>query len=160
MRPLTAALLIATTLQSQPLPTTEFAVACREQHFAGAVAVQHRGKIVFESACGLANSKDKLPNTPQTQFRIASLAKQFTAAAVLLLQQEGKLSTQDSIAKHIDDVPLSWRIVTIHQLLTHTSGIPDASPGPLISRTATFSLRFPPSSKFEHSNTGTSSWKK
>ncbi len=154
MRSLTAALLIATALQSQPPPATQFALACREQNFAGAVAVQHRGKIVFASACGLANSKDKLPNTPQTQFRVASLAKQFTATAVLLLQQEGKLTVNDPITTYLNDLPLPWRLVTLHQLLTHTSGIPDAIPGQLISRTATFPLRFPPGSKFEHSNTG------
>lgn len=97
----------------------------------GAASVQLRGRTVFEAACGLANAEWDVPNTIDTKFRAASIAKNFTAAAVLLLQQEDKLSVQNAIGTFIDDLPANWRSATVHQLLTHTSGIPTYTGGPL-----------------------------
>lgn len=97
----------------------------------GAVSIRFQGKTVFESACGFANAEWEVRNTVDTKFRAASIAKQFTAAAVLLLQQEGKLSVQDPIGTFVDDLPDEWKAATVHQLLTHTSGIPAYTGGPI-----------------------------
>ena len=93
--------------------------------FRGAVLIGIDGKVQFEHGYGLANEEWNVPNTPQTKFRIASLTKQFTAASVLLLQEQGKLNVQDAISKYLTGVPAAWQKITIHQLLTHTSGIPN-----------------------------------
>jgi CubicO group peptidase (beta-lactamase class C family) len=87
-----------------------------------AVLVAENGKIVFEKGYGLANIEHCVPVTPDTKFRIGSITKQFTAAAILKLVEEGKLSLDDKVSKFIPDFPRG-DIVTIHHLLTHTSGI-------------------------------------
>ncbi len=71
----------------------------------------------------MANLEYDIPNSPQTKFRIASITKQFTAMAVMMLQERGKLNVQDSVCKYLTDCPESWRDITLHRLLTHTSGI-------------------------------------
>ena len=97
----------------------------------GAVSVKLQGKFVFEAACGLANAEWGVRNTVDTKFRAGSIAKQFTAAAVLLLREEGKVDLAASIGRYVDDLPIEWRPATIHQLLTHTSGIPSFTAGPI-----------------------------
>jgi CubicO group peptidase (beta-lactamase class C family) len=87
-----------------------------------AVLITQNGKIVFEKGYGLANLYERVPITPTTRFPIASLTKQFTAAAILKLQQDGKLSVQDQLSKFIPGFPRGNE-VTLHHLLTHTSGI-------------------------------------
>lgn len=94
-----------------------------------AVLVAEDGRIVFEKGCGLADREHDVPVNPQTTFRIASITKQFTAAAILKLQEEGKLSVNDKLSKYIPDFPRGNE-VTLRQLLTHTSGIHDYSPEP------------------------------
>ena len=91
--------------------------------FSGAVLVSQHGKIVFDKAYGLADRARHTPNTPNTTFQIASMSKQFTAAAILVLQQRHKLSVRDRICTYIPGCPASWRPITIHMLLTMTSGI-------------------------------------
>src|SRR6202007_449084 len=66
-----------------------------------------------------------IPNTSQTRFEIASLSKQFTAAAILQLADAGRLSLDDPVGKYYKEAPQGWHGITIHQLLTHTSGIPN-----------------------------------
>jgi D-alanyl-D-alanine carboxypeptidase len=90
----------------------------------GAASVAVNGETQFAEACGWAHAEWKVANTVDTRFRTGSIAKQFTATAVLLLYQEQKLSLSDPIGKYLPDVPASWRSATIHQLLTHTSGVP------------------------------------
>ena len=87
-----------------------------------AVLVAQDGKILFERGYGLADIEHHVPVTPQSQFRIGSITKQFTAAAILKLQEQGKLSVQDKLSKYIPDFPRGGE-VTLHHLLTHTSGI-------------------------------------
>jgi CubicO group peptidase (beta-lactamase class C family) len=87
-----------------------------------AVLVAKDGKVLFKRGYGLACLEHRVPVTPQTKFRIGSITKQFTAAAILKLQEEGKLSLQDKLAKYVPDFPRGEE-VTIHHLLTHTSGI-------------------------------------
>lgn len=102
----------------------EYMNAAAKQGFAGAVLIARDGHVLFSRGYGLANRELEVPNTPQTKFRIGSLTKQFTAAAILLLEERGKLSVQDSLCRYFDDCPKAWNEVTLHHLLTHTSGIP------------------------------------
>lgn len=139
------------------------------QHFRGAVLVGMDGKIVFEKAYGPANEEWNIPNTLETKFRIASLTKQFTAACILILQQDGLVNIQDQISNYLPELPVAWRSVTIHQLLTHTSGVPNpnydseqykkiqrigATPQELIALVANHPLDFTPGTEWNYSNTG------
>ncbi len=94
-----------------------------------AVLVAQNGKILFEKGYGLADREHDVLVTPQTSFRIGSMTKQFTASAILKLQEEGKLNVEDKLSKYIPDFPRG-NDVTLRQLLTHTSGIHDYSPEP------------------------------
>src|ERR1044071_3508717 len=102
--------------------------------FMGSVLVARKGKIIFNNAYGMADLEWSIPNSPTTRFNIASMTKQFTAAAILLLEDRGKLKTSDLVKKYLPDAPASWNNITIYHLLTHTSGIPDDAatyqPGP------------------------------
>lgn len=90
--------------------------------FSGAVLVAKKGEIIYKDAFGLANREWNIPNTVDTKFRIGSLTKQFTSAAILQLAAAGKLNLDDPIGKYIKNFPKSDS-VTIHMLLNHTSGI-------------------------------------
>ena len=87
-----------------------------------AVLVAQNGKILFEKCYGLADREHHVPVIPQTTFRIGSIGKQFTASAILKLQEKGKLSVNDKLSKYIPDFPRGDE-VTLRHLLTHTSGI-------------------------------------
>ena len=128
------------------------------------------GKIVFEKAYGPADEEWDVSNNPGTKFRIASLTKQFTGACVLILQERGLLHVQEPIAKYLGDVlPPTWKGVTIHQLLTHTAGVPHpdysgkqyanirrtgATPEQLVALVGNQPLDFTPGTKWNYSNTG------
>src|SRR5256885_479526 len=90
-----------------------------------AAAVSLNGETVSEKAFGLADMEFNIPNTPQTIFESGSVAKQFTAAAIVLLQQDGKLSLEDPVRKYIPELPDYGSPLTIRHLLNHTSGIRD-----------------------------------
>src|ERR1043166_8479713 len=90
-----------------------------------AAAVSLNGEVVFEKAFGLADLEHNVPNTPQTIFESGSVAKQFTAAALVLLQQDGKLSIDDPVRKYIPELPDYGVPLTIRHLLNHTSGLRD-----------------------------------
>lgn len=100
-----------------------------EQHeggdFAGAALISRDGEIIWSKAWGMADREQGIPNTAQTIFRVYEMSVQFTAAAILLLEQEGKLSVQDPICIYLDDCPDAWQPITIHHLLSHTSGLGD-----------------------------------
>jgi len=81
------------------------------------------GKAIKTAAYGLANVELNVPAKPETVFEIGSITKQFTAAGILMLAQEGKLSVDDKISKYLKDPPEAWANVTVRHLLTHTSGI-------------------------------------
>jgi CubicO group peptidase (beta-lactamase class C family) len=89
------------------------------------VAVIQHGKLVYEKGYGLANLEYDVPVTPQTIYHVASVSKQFTAMAVVLLEQDGKLSLEDDVHKYLPELPDYGHAVTIRQLLQHTSGIRD-----------------------------------
>lgn len=127
-----------------------------------------RNAMMFSKGYGLADKDAHIFNTPHTRFRIGSITKQFTAMAILILQQRGKLHVQDSLCRYISDCPQDWQPVTIEHLLTHTSGIPDyitfpdfvptwtqsTTPEQLIARFKTMPLEFSPGSLFRYSNSG------
>lgn len=89
------------------------------------VAVIDRGKIVFAKGYGAANLEYGIPITPETIFHVASVSKQFTAMAVVLLESDGKLSINDDIRKYLPELPDYGYKITIRNLLNHTSGIRD-----------------------------------
>ena len=90
----------------------------------GATAIVVKdGDVLFRGARGMANIELGVPLTPDHVFRLASITKQFTAAAILLLEEDGKLSVDDPITKYLPDYPTHGHTITVEQLLTHTSGI-------------------------------------
>ncbi len=94
------------------------------QHIPGlALLVVDDGKIVKQQGYGLANVEHQVPVKPETIFQSGSVGKQFTAAAVLLLVEDGKLALDDPVRKHLPDAPESWQPMTIRHLLSHTSGL-------------------------------------
>jgi len=96
----------------------------KQGNFTGNVLVAHQGKILFQKAYGWANQANKSPNTLQTKFRIASVSKQFAATLIMQLVEKGKLQVSDPLSKFLPDYPKGDSI-TIRQLLSHTSGIPE-----------------------------------
>lgn len=92
--------------------------------FSGAVLVARGDRPIFRQSYGLANREFGIPNTPTMKFRAGSAGKQFTAAAILLLEQRGKLKVSDHVQEYLPDWPKAWREVTIHHLLSHTAGLP------------------------------------
>lgn len=131
--------------------------------FSGTVLVARDGEIILNRGYGLANRKASLPNTRDTVFAIGSLTKQFTAAAILRLEEQGKLSTQDLLSKYLGDFPADKAGITLHHLLTHTSGlISDGANARLpledreqyIEAVKKTKLRSRPGEKFNYSNVG------
>src|SRR5664279_1302873 len=94
--------------------------------FTGTVLVAQKGKIIYEKAFGMADREWNIPNTVQSKFEIGSITKQFTSACILQLAEQGKLSLDDKLSNYFADFPKADS-VTIHMLLTHTSGIKNLS---------------------------------
>jgi CubicO group peptidase (beta-lactamase class C family) len=90
-----------------------------------AIIVVKNGQVLFRKGYGMANLELDLPIRPEMVFRIASLTKQFTAVAIMMLQEQGKLSLRDDVTKFLPDYPAQGKKITIENLLTHTSGIPE-----------------------------------
>jgi CubicO group peptidase (beta-lactamase class C family) len=93
--------------------------------FSGTVAASRGGVRVLSRGYGVAYREEHVPATPRTRFLIGSLTKQMTAAAVMKLQERGRLRVHDPVCRHLARCSPAWAPVTIHHLLTHTSGIPD-----------------------------------
>jgi CubicO group peptidase (beta-lactamase class C family) len=131
-----------------------------QQHFSGSVLLAHHGKVLLRKGYSMADWSKQIPNTPQTRFYLGSTTKQFTAMAILLLQEQSKLHVHDHICSYITSCPHPWQQVTIHELLTHTSGIPEfdhtdkssASPGSWIHDFDDVHLGFAPGSEFSYCN--------
>jgi CubicO group peptidase (beta-lactamase class C family) len=133
-----------------------------------AVLVMKDGEILLRKGYGLADLEQGIPIEPDMVFRIGSVTKQFTAAAILLLEEEGKLSVEDDLRKHLPDFPTSSRTITIAQLLTHTSGIrsytdmpdfgkrmrEDMSVEEIIALFRDEPLGFEPGEKYAYNNSG------
>ncbi len=136
--------------------------------FSGVILVAKDGQPVFRRAYGLADREWEIPNTPQTHFRIGSLTKAFTAAAVLKLAEAGRLGLDDSVRRWVPAVPEAWAGVNLRHLLQHRSGIinftalpnyydqiarVDHTPAQIVALAAGDRLLFPPGERFEYSNT-------
>lgn len=93
--------------------------------FMGAVLVAEGDHLLLNKGYGMADLEWSIPNAPEVRFRLGSLTKQFTAALVLLLQQDGKLLIEDPVSKYLPDAPTTWQKITLANLLGHTSGIPN-----------------------------------
>jgi CubicO group peptidase (beta-lactamase class C family) len=95
----------------------------RDGTFTGSVLIAQDGVIFLSKGYGLADRVQGIPITPQTRFHLGSITKQFTAMGILILESQGKLSVQDPICNFIAGCPKEWQDITIHHLLTHTSGL-------------------------------------
>ncbi|HEX8091104.1 MAG TPA: serine hydrolase domain-containing protein [Blastocatellia bacterium] len=140
----------------------------KANQFSGAILVARDGGVLVSRGYGFANLEDETPNTPQTKFRLGSITKQFTATAIMMLEERGKLSAQDSICKYVTDCPQAWQAVTIRHLLSHTSGVPNFTSFPEYSKTMTQPttvdsliarfknkpLDFQPGERWSYSNSG------
>ena len=93
--------------------------------FSGAVIVARGDAVLFRGAYGFADREARTPLTPEHRFRIGSLSKQFTAALILRLHDQGVLSVDDPVCRWVQPCPEAWRSVTLHHLLSHQSGVPD-----------------------------------
>ena len=137
----------------------------QKQHVPGvSLAVIKDGKIIKAEGYGLANIELNVAARPETVYKIGSVSKQFIAAGILLLVQEGRISLSDNISKFLEGTPDTWKEITVRHLLTHTSGIVREAPGfdPLkvqndadVIKTAyPLPLRFAPGEKWEYCNVG------
>ena len=90
-----------------------------------ALLVARRGQVIRAQGYGLANVELQVPVKPETIFQSGSVGKQFTATAVMMLVEEGKIGLGDPLAKYFPDAPPSWKKVTIRELLSHTAGFTD-----------------------------------
>jgi CubicO group peptidase (beta-lactamase class C family) len=124
---LLAALFFVTTVRAQDDSRYDKFVQyyVNTHNFMGAVTVVRDNQTLFNKGFGSANLEWDIPNTPITKYRIGSVTKQFTAASILLLEERGKLKIDDPVKKYLPDAPDAWDKITIFNLLTHTSGIPD-----------------------------------
>ncbi|MBL8181127.1 MAG: serine hydrolase [Blastocatellia bacterium] len=101
--------------------------AVEHERFSGSILIAKDGKPIVSKGYGMANVEFDAPNTPQTVFRLASVTKQFTAAAIMMLQERGKLSVNDPVCKHLAECPTAWQPITVRHLMTMTSGLPNLS---------------------------------
>lgn len=138
------------------------------KQFMGTVLVARGSQVLFSKGYGSANLEWNIPNAPNTKFRLGSISKQFTAAAILLLEERGKLKVSDPVTQHLPDAPAAWGPITIFHVLTHTAGIPSFTSFPdygkiKLSATTTAELvglfkdkplEFEPGEKFNYSNSG------
>ncbi len=99
-------------------------VQLQDSGFSGAVVIASADQVLLSQGYGLANRTHGTPATASTLFHIGSVTKMFTAAAILKLQEQGRLSVQDPVTRFLPNVPPEKQGITIHQLLTHTSGLP------------------------------------
>jgi CubicO group peptidase (beta-lactamase class C family) len=142
----------------------------RAQHIPGAaLAVVRDGEITKAAGYGMANVELSVPTKPESIFQTGSVGKQFTATAVMMLVEEGKVALEDKISKYFPDSPPAWKEITVRHLLTHTSGIPDYTEEEsggginmradyteeeLVKKIAGLPLGFPPGEKWSYSNSG------
>lgn len=136
-------------------------------YFMGSVLVARAGEVLLNQSYGMANLEHRVPNIPQTKFRIASVTKPFTAAAILKLQEQGLLDVNHSLATYVPEYPNGEQIM-VHHLLTHMAGIPNFNSAPdfekkqplkvtldeLISWFSHKTLEFTPGSRYRPSNSG------
>jgi len=101
----------------------QLAQMARDGTFSGSALIAQDGVVFLSKGYELADRLQGIPNTPQTRFHLGSMTKQFTAMGILILESQGKLSLQDPICNFFASCPTAWQDITIHHLLTHTSGL-------------------------------------
>jgi CubicO group peptidase (beta-lactamase class C family) len=135
------------------------------QHIPGvALLVSRGGKIVQAEGFGLANVELQVPVKPETVFQSGSVGKQFTATAVMMLVEEGKVGLDDPLTKYFPDAPATWKEVTVRELLSHTAGFGDYpekfdfrkdwTEPELLKLVESIPLAYPPGTKWDYSNLG------
>lgn len=136
--------------------------------FMGVVLVTRGDQVLLREAYGPADSETGAANTPDSRFRLASVSKQFTAAAILRLQDEGRLSVDDPVCRWISPCPAGWEDIRLTHLLSHTSGLPDLMDRPgwgdrrvtpatisqLTADTVRYRPRFEPGARADYNNAG------
>jgi CubicO group peptidase (beta-lactamase class C family) len=171
----------AVPIATAPLPTPTFAGPVGEagraldrymndlvagKLFQGAVLVAKDDTVLLSKGYGPADAGANIPNTATTRFRLASLTKTFTGAAIMLLQARGKLQVSDPICNYVVSCPSAWAPITIRHLLTHTSGLPNytdfmdyepsqgqrTSPDQLLARFRDLPLNYEPGTVYHYEN--------
>jgi CubicO group peptidase (beta-lactamase class C family) len=142
---------VAAELQKQRIPGVSLAVV-------------RDGKIVLAKGYGFANVEHQVPVKPETVFQSGSVGKQFTATAVMMLVEEGKIGLDDPISKYFTDAPEAWKKITVRHLLTHTSGTTDYpndfdfrrdyTEDELLKRAEAVPVAFAPGERWSYSNLG------
>jgi CubicO group peptidase (beta-lactamase class C family) len=140
------------------------------EQFNGTALVADNGKVIYKKGVGLANMEWSIPNEPDTKFRLGSITKQFTAALILQLVEQGKLKLDGKVSDYLPDYRKDTGAkMTIHHLLSHTSGVPNYTAAPeffenvsrnpfkvddFVKKYASGDLEFEPGAKFNYSNSG------
>ncbi|MGA3028961.1 MAG: serine hydrolase [Bryobacteraceae bacterium] len=164
------ALLLTAAAPAQDLSRMEQVIQSyvTNKTFMGSVLVARGDQVLLSKGYGSANLEWDIPNSPATKFRLGSITKQFTAVSILLMEERGKLKTDDPVKKFMPDAPAAWDKITIYHLLTHTSGIPSftsfpdyasqepfpTTPEKLVARFRDKPLDFQPGEKWSYSNSG------
>ena len=146
------------------------ALAHKYRQFNGSALVAENGKVTYKGAFGMANMEWNIPNTPDTKFRLGSITKQFTATVILQLVEQGKIKLDAKLSDYLPEYRKDvGDKVTIHHLLTHTSGIPSYTGQPgfqenvsrnpykvdeFVKKYASGNLEFEPGSKYSYNNSG------
>ena len=137
----------------------------QRQHIPGlSLLVVRNGKVIRAEGFGLANVELQVPVKPESVFQSGSVGKQFTATAVMMLVEEGKIGLDDPLTKYFADAPTSWKEVTVRELLSHTAGFGDYpkdfnfrkdwTEEELLKVVEGIPLAYPPGTKWEYSNLG------
>jgi len=142
-------------------PLNDYMLDLHKTGFNGAVLVAQDGEVILCNAYGTAR-EGNIPWTTQSPATIGSVVKQFTGAAIMRLEMQGKLSSEDPITRHFENVPEDKREMTLHHLLTHSSGLPEAlgddfdpiSRDELVSAALDAQLLWAPGTQYEYSNVG------
>src|SRR5688500_3790117 len=138
--------------------------------FNGSVLVAEKGKVIYKKGFGMADMEWNIVNQPDTKHRLGSITKQFTAVVIMQLVEQGKLKLDVPISTYLPDYPKkNGEVITIHHLLTHTSGIPNMTSFPrfvkdvmrnsytpvqLVNMSADSTLEFKPGERFAYSDSG------
>jgi len=162
--PLALILVAAVPVRGQDID--DFVKGWMERHHVPAVsiAVIKDGVLVKGESYGLADVEHGVPARPDTVFKIGSVSKQFIAAGIMLLVQDGRIAVDDKVSRHLEGTPTTWEAITVRHLLTHTSGLVREAPGfdvyklqpdiDVIKTGYPIPIRFGPGERYDYSNLG------
>jgi len=158
----------AIAVQARADAIDDYVKAQMQEHRIPGISLQviQTNRVVKQAVFGLANLELNVPVRPETVFEIGSLTKQFTAACILLLEQEGRLTVDDKISRYLPGTPATWQDITLRHLLTHTSGIKSytgldgfelrrhLTQQQFIKALGSHPLEFPPGTEWKYCNSG------